>query len=291
MKFSKVGQVSLVSAIALILASTFTACSPVTIDYVFVAGNKSNPGQIQVFLGDRVSGALSKVGAAVSSGGVNPVSEAVSTDYKHLYVANQGDNTLVEFSIGGNGSLTSVKTVTMSAEGNTPVAIAMNGAGTLLYVANTYQAGCSKAVSGASTCNGGALAVFPVGSDGSLGAAVTNGGVSYVSVGINPTAVNPLADGSAVYVANYNPTSGIGYLNGFAASSAGALTTLSGSPFPAGVKPVGIASDPTNRFVYVTDFSQNQLIAAHQWAIQDRESAFGNPGRSPGKIYLRRQPA
>jgi len=261
MKFSKVGQVSLVSAIALILASTFTACNPVTIDYLFVAGNKANPGQIQVFLADRVSGALSKVGTAVSSGGVTPVSEAVSTDYQHLYVANQGDNTLVEFSIGGSGSLTSVKTVTMSAEGNTPVAIAMNAAGTLLYVANTYQAGCSKAVSGAATCNGGALAVFPVGSDGSLGASVTNGGLSYVPVGINPTAVNPLADGSAVYVSNYNPTSGIGYLNGFAATSAGALTTLSGSPFPAGVKPAGISSDPTSRFVYVTDFSQNELIA------------------------------
>ena len=261
MKFSKVGQVSLVSAIALILASAFTACNPVTIDYVFVAGNRENPGQIQVFLADRVSGALSKVGSPISSGGVTPISEAVSTDYQHLYVANQGDNTLVEFTIGGSGSLTSTKTVTMSAEGNTPVAIAMNAAGTLLYVANTYQAGCSKAVSGAATCNGGALAVFPVGSDGSLGAAVSNGGLSYVPVGINPTAVNPLTDGSAVYVANYNPTSGIGYLNGFAATSGGALTSIAGSPFASGVKPVGIASDPTSRFVYVTDFAQNQLIA------------------------------
>jgi hypothetical protein len=59
MKFNKVGQVSLVSAIALILASAFTACNPVTIDYVFVAGNKESPGQIQTFLVDRVSGALS----------------------------------------------------------------------------------------------------------------------------------------------------------------------------------------------------------------------------------------
>lgn len=261
MKFSKVGQVSLVSAIALILASTFTACNPVTIDYLFVAGNQANPGQIQVFLSDRVSGALSKVGTPVSSGGVNPVSEAVSTDYQHLYVANQGDNTLVEFSIGGNAALTSVKTVTMSAEGNTPVAIAMNAAGTLLYVANTYQAGCTKAVSGAASCNGGALAVFPVGKDGSLGSAVANGNLSYFPVGINPTAVNPLADGSAVYVADYNPKAGIGYLDGFSATTSGALATLNGSPFAAGVKPVGISSDPTSRFVYVTDFSQNQLIA------------------------------
>src|ERR1700679_2963617 len=121
MKFNKVGQVSLVSAIALILASTFTACNPVTIDYIFAAGNKESPGQIQTFLADRVSGALSKVGSTVSSGGVTPVAEAVSTDYQHLYVANQGDSTLVEFSISTGGVLASVNTLTLDNEGNTPV--------------------------------------------------------------------------------------------------------------------------------------------------------------------------
>ena len=256
MKFSKAGQVSLVSTIALILAVSFTACNPVTIDYLFITGNKQSPGQIQTFLVDRVSGALNSVNSTVSSGGVSPVSEAVSTDYKHLYVANKGDSTLVEFSIASGGALTAVTTTNLSAEGNTPVAITMNAAGNLLYVANLYQPGCSAT----SPC-GGALAVFPVGTDGSLGAAVANGSLGYWPVGINPTAVNALADGDAAYVATYNPAAGLGYLYGFAATTGGALTTLPGSPFNAGVKPVGIASDPVNRFVYVTDFSQNELIA------------------------------
>jgi 6-phosphogluconolactonase len=263
MKFSKVGQVSLVSAIALILASTFTACNPVTIDYVFVAGQKADTtgdGQIQTFLVDRVSGALEIVNKTVSSGGVTPVSEAVSTDYHHLYVANQGDSTLVEFSIAGNGEIASVNTVTMSAEGNTPVSISMNTQGTLLYVANRYQSGCSTATTGASTCNGGALAVFPVGSDGALGSAVANGNLSYWPVGVNATSVNPLASGAAVYVSSYDPTAGQGYVYGFSSSNAGALTSL-GVPFDAGVKPVSMASDPTSRFVYLTDFAQNELIA------------------------------
>lgn len=257
MKFSKIGQVSLVSAIALILASTFTACNPVTIDYLFAAGQKgdsSGNGQIQTFLVDRVSGALSVVNSTVSSGGIKPVAEAVSTDYKHLYVANQGDNTLVEFSVSASGELSSVKTTTMSAEGNTPVSIAMNAAGTLLYVANLYQPGCSST----NPC-AGALAVFPVGSDGSLGAAVANGGFSYWPTGINPTAVNALASGTAAYVSSYDPKAGIGYMYAFTATSAGVLTPL--PAVQAGVKPTGIASDPTSRFVYVTDFSQNELIA------------------------------
>jgi 6-phosphogluconolactonase len=261
MKFNKVGQVSLISATALILATSFTACSPITIDYVFAAGNKQSPGEIQTFEADRVSGALSVVGSTVSSGGVTPVSMAASTDYKHLYVANQGDSTIVEFSVAGSGALTSAATTTMSAEGNTPVAIAMNAAGTLLYVANKYQSGCTTATTGAATCNGGALVVYPVGTDGTLGAAVANGELSYTPVGINPTALVALASGAAVYVTTYNPAAGLGYVYGFAATTDGALTAATGSPFRAGVKPVGIATSSTSLYVYVTDFSQNQLIA------------------------------
>jgi len=263
MKLNKVGQVSLVSATALILASAFSACAPITIDYLFVAGNKQNPGEIQTFQVDRVSGALNPVHAPVSSGGATPVSEATSTDYQNLYVANQGDSTLVQFSIAGDGSLKQANSITMDSEGNTPVAIAMNAAGTLLYVANMYQPGCTAAttVSGAATCSGGALAIFPVATSGALGTAVANGSLNYWPVDVNPTAVNALASGTAVYVSTYNPAKGLGYLYGFNSTTAGALSTIAGSPFNAGVKPVGIASTPTNRFVYVTDFAQNQLIA------------------------------
>jgi len=261
MKFNKVGQVSLVSATALILASTFTACNPVTIDYVFVAGNKDNPGQIQTFLIDRVSGALSVTGSTISSGGVDPVSEAVATDYTNLYVANQGDSTLVQFSISAGGKLAPVTTTALGSTGNTPVAIAMNTQGTLLYVVNKYQPGCTTATTGASTCNGGALAVFPVGTSGALGTPAGNGGLSYWPIGINPTAVSPLASGASVFVTTYDPNAGLGYIYSFDASSTGTLSAALGSPFFAGVKPVGVASTPTSRFVYVTDFSQNELIA------------------------------
>ena len=260
MKFSKVGQVSLVSATALILASAFTACTPITIDYLFAAGSKSN--NIQTFLVDRVSGALSSVNSVVSAGGISPIALANSTDFKHLYVANQGDNSLVEFSISGTGVLASVKTLTLSAEGNTPVAINMNASGTLLYVANRYQAGCSTATVGAATCNGGALAVFPVGSDGSLGSPVSNGSLSYWPVGVNPTSVTSLPSGGAVYVSSFDPSAGVGYIYGYVAATSGTLSQLTpGNRFPAGVKPVGITTDPTSRFVYATDFAQNQLIA------------------------------
>ena len=80
-----------------------------------------------------------------------------------------------------------------------------------------------------------------------------------------------LANNDAVYLSAYdqsayNPggtTSSIanpGWIFGYAVGSNGALTATVGSPYKAGIKPVALASDPTNRFVYATDFASNQLI-------------------------------
>jgi len=287
MKFNKIGQVSLVSAIALILASAFTACNPVDIDYLFVAGNKQNPGQIQTFVVDRESGALSTRGAAVSSGGVMPVALVTTPNYSHLFAANQGDSSIVEFTISGSGTLTLAKSVTLSSEGNTPVSLAVNNAGTLLYVLNAYQPNCSKAVTGASSCNGGALAVFPIGADGSLGTPVANGSLAYWPIGVNPTQVNALSTGAAVFITSYDPGASQGYVYGFSATSAGALTPV--PAVSAGVKPVALASDPTGRFVYVTDFAQNQMIAYTVLSGSQLKPLINGPfrtGNQPSSIQV-----
>jgi len=260
MKFSKFGQASLIAAAALLVATAFTACSPVTIDYLYVVGNRQSPGQIQTFEIDRQTGALTIVGSSVSSGGVNPVAAVAHPYGRALYVVNQGDNTLVQFAVGGTGVPSAPVVTSLTASGNSPVAMAINATGSLLYVVTKYQPGCSTAVVGASSCNGGALAVYPISSAGVVGTAVTNGGKSYLPVGINPTAVNALADGSGVLVSSYDPAAGLGYLYSFTATSAGALATASGSPYPAGVRPSGITSTQTTRYVYVTDFAQNEMI-------------------------------
>jgi 6-phosphogluconolactonase (cycloisomerase 2 family) len=79
------------------------------------------------------------------------------------------------------------------------------------------------------------------------------------------------ADNSAVYVTAYdkdayNPggsvTSNVnpGWVFGFTASSTAQPAAIPGSPWKAGVMPSAITSDPTNRFVYVTDYASNELI-------------------------------
>jgi len=91
-----------------------------------------------------------------------------------------------------------------------------------------------------------------------------------------PTGVNVLANNGAVYVSAYdqsayNPgctpvatcitsTANPGWVFAYTVGTGGTLTSSSGSPYKAGVKPSALVSDPTNRFVYVTDFASNELI-------------------------------
>ncbi|HEX3893183.1 MAG TPA: beta-propeller fold lactonase family protein [Terriglobales bacterium] len=265
MKLNKLSQLVLVSITGLLVASLLAACQLVTIDYVFVASSvaatNSANGQIDTFASDSESGALRKGGATVSSGGIDPVAMAVSADYTNLYVAHAGDNTVVHFAVASNGVLSSKDTVTLSGP---PVSLAVNSAGTYLYV-----------VSGTTAAT---LTEFPL-SGGTIGSATAQLALQipgFTTDNVVPTGVAVLANnsqvqGNAVFAtvydqSAYNPggtvtsTAHPGWVFGFSIGSGGALTTAAGSPYQAGVKPSSLVSDPTDRFVYVTDFASNELI-------------------------------
>jgi 6-phosphogluconolactonase (cycloisomerase 2 family) len=261
MKFSKLSRLFLVSSIGLIVATLLTACQLVTIDFVFVAASAGttagSAGQIYTYAVDSESGALRTGAPTISSGGTVPVAMAVTSDYNNLYVANQGNNSVVHFAIAGNGVLTQKDSITLEAA---PVSLAANSAGTYLYV-----------ISG--TTPHGTLTEYAL-SSGAIGAATATVSLvlpSYTGDTIVPTGVVVLANSDAVYVgaddkSAYNPggsttsNANPGWLFGYAVGSSGALTAVSNSPYEAGVKPSALATDPVNRFVYVTDFASNELI-------------------------------
>ncbi len=275
MKFSKLSQLFLVSAMGLLVATFLSGCMLVTIDYVFVASSTGTSpgsnGQIQIYAADGESGALRPVDQAVPSGGSKPVSLAVTSDYDNLYVANQGNNSIVHFSIAYSGALTNQDTITTSA---TPVALAVSPANTYLYV-----------ISGTSSAT---LTEYSLGSGGTIGSAVATETMvlpGYAGDTLVPTAVVVPPNASlsnyhaAVYVAvydqsAYNPGGTVtssanpGWIFGYAVGSGGALTPV-GNPWQAGVKPVSLAIDPTNRFLYATDFASSQLIG---YTILDGDS-------------------
>jgi 6-phosphogluconolactonase (cycloisomerase 2 family) len=288
MKFNKSSQLLLVSAASLLAAGLVTACGTLTVDFVFVTSSKAagpnNYGVIDVFEINQQSGVMRQIPTSpFPSGGRNPVAEAVSTDQFNLYVVNQDDNTIVQFVIGNDGKVYPQNTV--NTPGIYPLAVAVNG--TNLFVVDTYQP--LPICSNADPCSG-SIAVLPItvgsGSPPSdtLGTPVSNASLSYwplcqygyvsatnftqCAAGasndvITPTAVNVLQSGSAVYVAAYDSTvtPHAGYVFGFSVGTGGALVPINGGvPYLAGVHPSGIASDPSNSYVYVTDLNSGQVL-------------------------------
>ncbi len=258
-RWDGVSQLILVSAASLGVALFLSACQLVTIDYVYLAGagSGSSNGAIEAFAVDSQSGALRTGGVkTVDSGGPTPVAMAVSADYTNLYVANQGNNSVVHFAIATDGTLSNKDSVTLT---DAPVYVAVNAANTYLFV-----------VSGTTSAT---LTVFPLtsGKIGSAAAQETLTVPGFAGDTIIPTGVTALANNSAVYVTTYdqsayNPggpttsTANPGWLFGFNVGSGGALSATGGSPYRAGVKPSALAGDPTSRFIYVTDYASNHLI-------------------------------
>ena len=279
MKLTRIGQGLLAVAACLGLGFGITSCSPSdTIDYLFVTSNSaaagcSGNGEIDSYHVDSQSGAISAVaGSPVCSQGANPVAEVASPNGQYLYVANHGSNNIAEFAIGTDGQLVFAKAYT--TPGAEPVSLAINNAGTLLFVLDYYQAGFSDTTPGP-----GALVVYPVNSDGSLGSPVASGGLSYTALQCFPGGVAVSPNGSYAFVSNTNsvvvttsppstatpPTTPAGCpaqgtISGFSVSASGVLTSVPGSPFAAGTTPTGIAIDQTSRFLYTTDSVQNQII-------------------------------
>jgi 6-phosphogluconolactonase len=260
MKFNKVSQLLLVSAVGLVLAAFLSGCYLVTIDYLYVACSAGtapgSAGQIYTYAVDSESGALRFGQPTVSSGGTNPVALTVSPDYYALYVANQGNNSVVHFGIDDHGVLNKQDTVTLSTA---PVALAVNEAGTYLYV-----------VSGTTSAT---LTEYSLSKDtiGSVVATVNLTLPGFSGDTLVPTGVAVLSDSTAVYVtvydqSAYNPGGSTtsdanpGWVFGYNVGSGGTLTAVPYSPVQAGVKPSAIATDPVSRFIYVTDFASNELI-------------------------------
>ncbi len=292
MKLSKFGRATLAAVSSLGVAAAFTACGPngynETVDYVYVTNAKNNPGQINAYYTDGRSGALTQItGSPFSSGGTDPVGLVTSPNFKFLYVVNKGQggsasSAIVEFSVGANAALSLVHSYAPTDSLTEPNAVAINSAGTLLFVTYNYQPGFTAAHPGP-----GAVVVYPINSDGSLGTPVANGSLSYypLSTGtdvLNPTAVNAVTQNpvnatatgpSFVYVVDQNSTTGLGSISAFSVGSGGALTfvpcsssasicdSTGNGTFNAGTAPNSVASTPRGLFLYVTDSVNNQLIS------------------------------
>jgi 6-phosphogluconolactonase len=269
MKLSKFGRIALASVISLGLGFGATACGPSnTIDFLYVTASKQNPGQISVYKVDSEAGRLYQISdSPYPSGGRNPVADVASANGKNLYVINHDDNTIVEFAIGTDGKLYPQQTCNMP--GSYPTQLAINEAGTYLYVVETYQPNFSTNIPGP-----GAIVVFPINVNGQLGATtslcqpVPDGTSAFFPLGNNPVAVNVLAGGNFVYAVNESDAT----VSALQVGSNGVLSSI--GVYQVGTSPNAIASAPNGKFLYVTDGGSNQLYG---FVVQSNGSLAAMP--------------
>ncbi len=293
MKFSQLGQAALATAVSAALVLGITACGQSnTVSFVYVASAGANPGSVYAYASDGESGALTQIKGSPYPAGRNPIALLTSPNNKNVYVLNHDDNTIVEYAAGSDGTLFAQNTYNPKS-GTNPNGMALSPDGKTLYVVEAYGFGPNNTPFSATTPGVGALVTFAVNPNGTLGAEN-----AYATCN-NPVAVSAVADGSAVYVVNdpagqltslittveqqnvgatgnatvtypavgacsggANP---VGQVSTYVVNPDRTLTDGAGSPFRAGVAPVGIATDPTSRFTYVIDYRQNQILS---YAIQ-----------------------
>jgi len=293
----------LAAAASLLAASLLTACSTLTVDFVYVtsstAAGVNNYGLIDVFEIDSMSGKMRQIPSSpFPSAGRLPVAEAVSSDNQDLFVVNEDDNNIVQFVIGSDGKLYPFNTV--NTPGIFPMAVAATK--TNLFVVDTYQP--LPLCSNADPCSG-SIAVYPINAaSGSnpitLGTPLTNNavGAQYWPLTapngsdiIVPTTVNVVASGAYVFVTAYDSSVSphVGYIYGFSVGSGGTLSAISGSPFAAGGQPTGIASDSSSTYLYVTDFAHNGVLAYTIGSSGALTTISGSPfatGNQPSAVVV-----
>jgi 6-phosphogluconolactonase (cycloisomerase 2 family) len=172
------------------------------------------------------------------------VVEAYGLDASHnpFSATTPGIGALVQFPIGAKGAL---GTEASYATCNNPVAVAVlgsasNAAGGAVFVVNDPSGQLTTLIDTVATQNRGATG--------------------------NATVIYPPAGACA------GGTGAQGQITSYQITpKTNALTPGIGSPFAAGVAPDAIATDPTNRFVYVTDFRQNLLLS---YTVQGNSSSI-----------------
>lgn len=161
MKFQNLSRALLVVFGGLGMTLGLTSCSnDHTVGYIYVLGTSvsgQNSGSVGAYKEDNNNGNLTPVsGGVISSGGLNPIRAVVASGNRFMYVLNAGTATtdtsgdnlngsisgytsagIGLFSIGGYGQLT--PQLTYASQGYGQQRIAVNSAGTFLFVLDEYE--------------------------------------------------------------------------------------------------------------------------------------------------------
>jgi 6-phosphogluconolactonase len=244
----------------------------------FVYVTNGDAGTVSAYTID-AGGTLSSVPGSPFATGTSPSSVAVNPhEYPavalttYVYVANQADDTVSQFTINfSNGVMTGALTADGApiAAGMGPRALTIDPSGQYVYVANA----AANTLSGYNFYNN------------NQGTPTVLSGSPYKTGG-SPTSVAVDALDNFVFVAN----EGSNNISAYALAASGDLTALAGSPFAAGDKPSAVAVDPTGSFVYVTNAGSGNVsvfaVTAGTGALSEVSGSPYAAGSQPSAIAI-----
>jgi DNA-binding beta-propeller fold protein YncE len=202
------------------------------------------------FVGDvfqydvRADGTLSPKNPPSVEAGNGPEGIAVSPDGQSVYVVNAGGryvaNSVSEYDVGADGSLSPKNPATVDPFAYFPVAVAVNPDGKSVYVAAQYYT----------------VSQFDIGAGGVL--SLKDPPNVRSDVGVTPFGLAVSPDGHSVYVANYGSLNGL--ISQYDVGAGGELSPKNPATVAAGRTPGGVAVSPDGQSVYVTNNNPGEVF-------------------------------
>jgi 6-phosphogluconolactonase len=194
-----------------------------------------------------------------------------STSSHYVYAALPGTSQIAAFREDPNSGVLTALSGSPFTLGNDPQSIAVHPSGKFLYAVNVGNGGTSP----------DSVSLYTVASDGALTEVTPR-----ANVGTIPKVVAMDAAGSFLYVAN----AGSNNVSVFSIDSgSGALTSVTGSPFPVGLSPLDMKLNPAGNVLYLTG-SPNILasfsLSGGVLTLADRSSPGNAPGNGPNSIAI-----
>lgn len=301
-------RASILVAVVLALGG-LTSCITGHKQFLYVTG----PGTDEVFQFQiHDNGTFTALNPESVGVGSNPVSVVLEPAGNFAYIANFSGNDVTLFSVNRGNGVLSIPIATSPIPppipanvfntGLGPISMAVAPNGSFLFVLNQGSSDISGFAIDPTTGNltGLAGSPFPSGCSGSSLAITPKADTLFVTcpaagtiqaLGINnqgvltaPTQVSG-PSGTPTFAA-VDPTGRFLYIAdpgangvfGFSIGSNGALTSISGSPFPSGAQPVALAATPQGSLLYVANHGSNNVAG---FVIDSQTGALGAVSGSP----------
>jgi len=171
-----------------------------------------------------------------------------------VYSLDTGDQTVYIYSSGTNGQLVAAQSAVQPTGGTNITSIGSTPGGSYVYI--------TDAGNGVGPAYANFIRVYTVGSNGAL-ASLNNSPFPNASLTSNPVWTLVSQNGKYLYVVNQgnnsNTPAAVSSITAFNILTTGQLSQIPDSPYPAGSGPVCMVEDPTNQYVYVSNYNDSTV--------------------------------